>query len=116
MRNDTDDNANTASSMTAATNYRNSGSRPISDNHLVQNYYTPSSINNHSRPISSSSSISRTTNLSESQTLSLVLLLSEQDDRYVINMYDALKPTDDVHNMMLCYHYFKEVVENILEV
>jgi hypothetical protein len=55
-------------------------------------------MNNHSRPISSSSSsslISRPTNLSESQTLSLVLLLSEQDDRYGINMYDALKPTDE---------------------
>ena len=58
-------------------------------------------MNNHSRPISSSSSlssssmISRPTNLSESQTLSLVVLLSEQDDQYGINMYDALKPTDE---------------------
>ena len=36
--------------------------------------------------------ISRPTNLSESQTLSLV---SEQDDRYGINMHDSLKPTDE---------------------
>jgi hypothetical protein len=108
MRNDTDDNVSIASSMTAATNYRNSGSRPISGNRLVQNFPPPSinryqsssslsTMNNHSRPISSSSSslISRPTNLSESQTLSLVLLLSEQDDQYGINMYDALKPTDE---------------------
>jgi len=44
-------------------------------------------LNNHSLPISSSSF--------ESQTLSLLLLLSEQDDRYGINMYNALKPTDE---------------------
>ena len=73
-----DDNVSIASSMTAATNYRNSGSRPISGNRLVQ-YFPPPSINryqsssslstmnNHSRPISSSPSssslISRQTNL-----------------------------------------------------
>ena len=76
MRNDTDDNVSIASSMTAATNYRNSGSRPISGNSLVQHFPPPSinryqssssssTMNNHSLPISSSSLsfISRQTNL-----------------------------------------------------
>jgi hypothetical protein len=73
-----------SSTATVDTNYLNSGSRLISGNRLVLYYYPSSSINNNSRPISSSSSLtSRPTNLSESQTLSLV---SEQDDRYVTAM------------------------------
>jgi len=131
MRNDTGDNVSIASSMTAATNYRNSDSRPMSGNRLVQ-YFPPPSINryqsslftmnNHSRPISSSSSsssfISRPTNLwiIIDEVLSIFIffkhhVLSHQHlQDSLVEFQDSISPTIIIiiiYNYYYHHHYYK---------